>query len=329
MEGKQLAGRYHIVRYIGGGGMAAVYLAQDMVLDRYVAIKVLYEEYSKDWEFVQRFVREAKTAGKLSHPNIVNVFDAGVDNHIYYIVMEFVDGASLNHIIQQKGQLSALETISIAIQICQGLGHAHDHGIIHRDIKPHNILFTQNGQAKVSDFGISRFVQSNTALTQTGIVVGTVPYFSPEQAKGAKLSFTSDLYSLGIVLYEMVTGQLPFTGNDSVSIALKHIQEPLPDPRQLNPHITDKLYFIIRKATEKDPAHRYQSAYEMAYDLQQALMELQHYQPTPVNSVGSSSSSLLQQAGQHAPKLIQDFIQHKSKDLIYKILGMLIKYIRK
>ncbi|RAL21375.1 protein kinase domain-containing protein [Thermoflavimicrobium daqui] len=338
MEGRQLGGRYHVIRYIGGGGMASVYLAQDMVLDRYVAIKTLHEEYSNNWEFIQRFIREAKTVGRLSHPNVVSVYDTGVDNQVYYMVMEFIDGASLAHWIREKGPLSPFETISIAIHICNGLAHAHDHGIIHRDIKPHNILFTQNGQIKVSDFGISRFVESNTSLTQTGIVIGTVDYFSPEQARGLNLTCSSDLYSVGVVLYEMLTGRTPFSGTDFLSIALQHIQEPFPDPISINPHVPDKLRYIIHRATQKDPIQRYQSAYEMANDLQHALLELQNHQPMVANSgnmghghESSGTPSLIQQASEHAPKLIQELIQSKNpkKHFIVEAMKLLYKIIKK
>lgn len=251
--------------------MAVVYKAKDFILDRYVAVKVMNSELSQDHEFIQRFMREAQTTGKLSHPNIVNVYDVGHEDQTYYIVMEFVEGFTLKEKIQTQGPLPAKEAISIAMQICDGLFHAHMNGIIHRDIKPQNIMCAPNGRYKVTDFGISRVITTTSQFTRTGTVMGSVQYFSPEQALGREMGYPSDLYSLGVVLYEMVTGELPFDAAENVAVALMHIQEPAPDPREKNPQLPDELCNIIHTAMAKDPNDRYQSAEEMKRALQLAL----------------------------------------------------------
>jgi serine/threonine-protein kinase len=223
MEGKLLAGRYEIQHILGSGGMATVYKAFDTTLERDVAIKVMNQGLAHDREFVRRFVWEAQATGRLSHPNIVNVYDAGQEGPLYYMVMEYVEGVTLKHLIQERGRLSAKEAFQIATQICDGLSHAHSHGIIHRDIKPHNIMCTSDGRYKVADFGIARLLRNSTNLTRTGTVMGSIHYFSPEQARGQEIGYPSDLYSLGIVLYEMGTGEVPFHANEDIAVALMHI----------------------------------------------------------------------------------------------------------
>ncbi|MBN2908295.1 Stk1 family PASTA domain-containing Ser/Thr kinase [Polycladomyces sp. WAk] len=270
MEGKKLGGRYHVISRVGGGGMAVVYKAKDLLLNRYVAIKVLNESLSNDAEFIRRFSREAQAAASLSHPNVVNVYDVGKDGHTHYIVMEYVEGPTLKEFILENGPLPPEEAAAIAIQICDALAHAHENQIVHRDIKPHNILLGSNGRAKVTDFGIARAATSST-ITQTGSVMGSVHYFSPEQARGGVIGEKSDLYSLGVVLYEMVTGVLPFDGDSAIGIALKHLQEPVPDPRQWNPDIPDQLIDIIMRALEKDPQNRFPSAKAMMQELKFAF----------------------------------------------------------
>lgn len=270
MIGHDLAGRYEILTRIGGGGMALVYKAHDVLLNRNVAVKVLRQQFVGDDEFVRRFRREAQSAAALSHPNVVSIYDVGQEDETHYIVMEYVDGHNLNEIIQERAPLQTDEAIRIAIQICDALDHAHQNHIIHRDIKPHNILIGNNGRVKVTDFGIARAVTSTT-ITQTGSVVGSVHYFSPEHAKGINTGEKSDLYSLGIVLYQMLTGRLPFLGESPISVALKHLQETFEEPREVNPHIPQSVENVILKAMRKNPAERYGSAKEMLADLDSCL----------------------------------------------------------
>lgn len=270
MEGKRLSGRYEILNRIGGGGMAVVYKAKDMSLHRNVAVKILSESLSNDSEFIRRFSREAQAAASLSHPNIVNVYDVGRDGYTHFIVMELVEGPTLKQYIQEQGPLSVEEAAEIAIQICDGLSNAHENGIVHRDIKPHNILLGSNGRVKVTDFGIARAASSST-ITQTGSVMGSVHYFSPEQARGGVVTEKSDIYSLGIVLYEMLTGQIPFDGDSAIAIALQHLQEPVVDPRSINPEIPDNIVKILLRALEKDPEMRYTSVRAMMQDIRYAL----------------------------------------------------------
>lgn len=271
MIGHELGGRYQVIERIGGGGMALVYKAQDILLNRFVAIKVLRQQFVNDEEFIRRFRREAQSAASLSHPNIVSVYDVGQEEDIHYIVMEYVEGQNLNEIIKERAPLQVEESIRIASQIADALDHAHHNQIIHRDIKPHNILIGRNGRVKVTDFGIARAVTSAT-ITQTGSVVGSVHYFSPEHAKGVTTGEKSDLYSLGIVLYQMLTGQLPFLGESPISVALKHLQEHFEEPRKVNPMIPQSVENIILKSMRKNPAERYQSAKEMLRDLETCLL---------------------------------------------------------
>lgn len=271
MIGHELGGRYQVIERIGGGGMALVYKAQDILLNRYVAIKVLRQQFVNDEEFIRRFRREAQSAASLSHPNVVSVYDVGQEEDIHYIVMEYVEGQNLNEIIKERAPLQVEEAVRIASQIADALDHAHHNQIIHRDIKPHNILIGRNGRVKVTDFGIARAVTSAT-ITQAGSVVGSVHYFSPEHAKGVTTGEKSDLYSLGIVLYQMLTGRLPFLGESPISVALKHLQEQFEEPRLVNPMIPQSVENIILKSMRKNPAERYQSAKEMLRDLETSLL---------------------------------------------------------
>ncbi|MFJ2044412.1 Stk1 family PASTA domain-containing Ser/Thr kinase [Paenibacillus taichungensis] len=271
MIGHQLGGRYEVIERVGGGGMALVYKAQDLLLNRNVAIKVLRQQFVHDEEFIRRFRREAQSAASLSHPNVVSVYDVGQEDDVHYIVMEYVEGKNLNEIIKERAPLQVDEAVRIASQIADALDHAHHNQIIHRDIKPHNILIGRNGRVKVTDFGIARAVTSTT-ITQTGSVVGSVHYFSPEHAKGIVTGEKSDLYSLGIVLYQMLTGQLPFLGESPISVALKHLQEEFDEPRKFNPLIPQSVENVILKSMRKNPQERYQSAKEMQTDLETCLM---------------------------------------------------------
>ncbi|MCC3379785.1 Stk1 family PASTA domain-containing Ser/Thr kinase [Paenibacillus farraposensis] len=271
MIGHLLGGRYEIIERIGGGGMALVYKAQDILLNRNVAVKVLRQQFVHDEEFIRRFRREAQSAASLSHSNVVSIYDVGQEDEIHYIVMEYVEGKNLNEIIKERAPLQVDEAVRIASQICDALEHAHQNQIIHRDIKPHNILIGRNGRVKVTDFGIARAVTSTT-ITQTGSVVGSVHYFSPEHAKGVVTGEKSDLYSLGIVLYQMLTAQLPFLGESPISVALKHLQEEFEEPRKINPLIPQSVENVILKSMRKNPEERYQSADEMLQDLETCLL---------------------------------------------------------
>ncbi|CAI6023558.1 Stk1 family PASTA domain-containing Ser/Thr kinase [Cohnella sp. JJ-181] len=268
--GHLLGGRYELLSRVGGGGMALVYKARDILLNRFVAVKVLRQQFMHDDEFVRRFRREAQSAAALSHPNIVSIYDVGQEEDTHYIVMEYIDGANLNEIIRERAPLPVNEAVRIASQICDALDHAHQSQIIHRDIKPHNILIGTNGRVKVTDFGIARAATSST-ITQTGSVVGSVHYFSPEHAKGVATGEKSDIYSLGIVLYQMLTGRLPFLGESPISVALKHLQEPFEDPRLVNPSIPQSVENVILRSMRKNPLERYASAQDMLDDLATSL----------------------------------------------------------
>ena len=270
--GKILAGRYEIIEKIGEGGMAYVFKARDNLLNRYVAIKILKEEFSKDEVFVKRFRTEAQSAASLIHPNIVSVFDVGEDRGISFIVMELLESKTLKDYIQAKGPLSSELTLKIAAQIASALEAAHKAHIVHRDIKPQNIILNQNLVAKVTDFGIAKVTNTSTAtITSFGKTMGSVHYFSPEHAKGGYTDAKSDLYSLGVVMYEMATGKLPFDADSPVSVALKHIQETPIEPKQINPNVSQALNQIIMKAMEKSTANRYQTATEILTDISIAL----------------------------------------------------------
>lgn len=276
--GSLLSGRYEIIACTGGGGMALVYKALDNLLNRYVAVKILRQQFVHDEEFIRRFRREAQSAASLSHPNVVSIYDVGRGEDTHFIVMEYVEGHNLSEIILQQAPLQVDEAIRIATQICDALDHAHQNHIIHRDIKPHNILVGQNGRVKVTDFGIARAAASST-ITQTGSVVGSVHYFSPEHAKGAMTGEKSDLYSLGIVLYQMLTGKLPFFGESPISVALKHLQESFDEPRKVNLHIPQSVENIILRSMRKNPVERYQSAAEMRNDLYTSLLPERLHEP--------------------------------------------------
>ncbi|MDE6182636.1 MAG: Stk1 family PASTA domain-containing Ser/Thr kinase [Eubacteriales bacterium] len=264
-----ISNRYQIIEQIGVGGMANVYCASDIKLDRKVTFKVLKEEFI-DEEFIKKFNKEAMAAAKISHLNIANVYDVGNDGNIHYIVMEYIDGYTLKDIIKIKAPFSNEEILGISIQIANALSVAHNAGIIHRDIKPENILITKQGNAKVTDFGIARATSSNTITTDA---MGSVHYFSPEQARGGFTDFKSDIYSLGIVMYEMATGKIPFDGEGVVQLAMKHINDPLPDMRELNPNISESLEKIILKTTEKNPDNRYKSSELLIEDLKKAIYD--------------------------------------------------------
>ena len=270
LRGRMLGNRYEILEQVGNGGMATVYKAKCHILNRFVAVKVLRDEFTTDEEFVKRFNSEAQSAASLTHPNIVSVYDVGSEGDLHYIVMELIKGKTLKEIINEDGAISWKWSVNVAIQIASALETAHKNNIIHRDIKPHNIIITEDGIAKVTDFGIAKAV-SNSTITAFGSTIGSVHYFSPEHAKGGFTDPKSDLYSLGVVLYEMVTGKVPFNADTPVSVALKHMQEKPTEPIEINSNIPKSVNDIIMKAMQKDISLRYQTATEMLRDLSRAI----------------------------------------------------------
>ena len=251
-KGQKINDRYEIIRSIGEGGMANVYLGYDTILDRKVAIKILRGDLSNDEKFVRRFQREALSASSLAHPNIVEMYDVGEDDGLYYIVMEYIDGLTLKQLLKKRGSITLSEALDIMLQLTDGMGHAHDSYIIHRDLKPQNIMIKDDGQIKITDFGIAMALNS-TQLTQTNSVMGSVHYLPPEQASGKGATIKSDIYSMGIIFYELLTGKLPFKGDNAVEIALKQMRDPLPSIKEDNQEIPQSIENIILKATAKNP----------------------------------------------------------------------------
>lgn len=268
MTNRILDQRYELEELVGGGGMADVYKATDRLLQRPVAVKILHEQFQRDQEFIEKFHREAQAAARLSHPNIVNIYDVGVSAGEHYIVMEYVPGTTLKELIQKQGHLEPDEALAITREIAEALAHAHANGLVHCDIKPHNILMLDGAHAKVADFGIARAVTEST-MTYSGNVIGSVHYFSPEQAKGTVITPKSDVYSLGVVLYEMLTGELPFTGENPVSIAMKHLQDEPTPVRRIDPAIPPVVEALVARMMAKDPALRPESA-ELVHEIEQA-----------------------------------------------------------
>lgn len=269
LSGKILGNRYILLEKIGEGGMALVYKARCQLLNRYVAIKILRPEFTADEEFVKKFKRESMASGSLSHPNIVGIYDVGEEDGIYYIVMEYIHGQTLKEYIRAKGKLDPMEAINIAKQISYALEHAHKNGVVHRDIKPHNIMITDDGIIKVADFGIAR-ASSTITMTNTGKVMGSVHYFSPEQARGGYTDHRTDIYSLGVVMYEMIAGKLPYDAESPITVALKHIQESVIEPIEVDHDIPNALNDIVMKAMQKDMSKRYQNIRDLIGDLELA-----------------------------------------------------------
>src|SRR5918996_3895985 len=259
-------GRYRVLRKLGSGGMANVYLAEDGELGRQVAIKILNERHAADEQFVERFRREAKNAAGLSHPNIVQIYDRGEAEGTYYIAMEYLEGQTLKELAAVRGPVAVRDAIAYVRQILAALRFAHRKGIVHRDIKPHNALIDDDGRLKVTDFGIARAGPASQ-MTEAGSIIGTAQYLSPEQARGGAIDQRSDLYSVGVVLYELLTGTVPFTGDTPVEIAMKHLSDTPPAPSELNPDVPKELDLVVMRALAKDPARRYQSAEQMDADL--------------------------------------------------------------
>ena len=278
MKGQKINDRYQIIKTIGEGGMANVYLAYDTILDRNVAVKVLRGDLATDEKFVRRFQREALSASSLSHPNIVEVYDVGEDNGSYYIVMEYIEGKHLKQLLKKRGNLTLTEVVDVMLQVTDGMSAAHDSYIIHRDIKPQNIMILENGLIKITDFGIAMALNS-TQLTQTNSVMGSVHYLPPEQASGKGATIQSDVYSMGILMYELLTGTLPFRGDNAVEIALKHIKEPFPTVRDKVNNLPQSIENIIMRATAKNVKNRYADAKEMHDDLKTALSDSRASEP--------------------------------------------------
>ena len=338
LKGRLLGNRYEIIEKIGSGGMATVYKAKCHVLNRYVAIKILRDEFTTDEEFIKRFEVEAQSAASITHPNIVSVYDVGVDGNLYYIVMELIKGKTLKEIItEEKGPLPWKWSVNIASQIASALETAHRNHIIHRDIKPHNIIITEDGVAKVTDFGIAKAV-SNSTITAFGTTIGSVHYFSPEHARGGFTDEKSDLYSLGVVMYEMLTGKVPFDADTAVSIALKHMQEEAKPPIELNPNIPSAVNDIIMKALRKDTNLRYQNATAMLLDLKRALKEPNgdfvdnnDYQDFPTQRISTigldeeRSSKSTNAKNNKKPNKFAQFI--KNHKVLSSIVGLILLFV--
>ena len=271
-KGQKINERYEIVKSIGEGGMANVYLANDTILDRKVAVKVLRGDLSADDKFIRRFEREAQSVSNLSHPNIVEVYDVGVEDNQHYIVMEYIEGKTLKQLLKKRETLTLTEVIDIMTQLTDGMAHAHESYIIHRDIKPQNIMIEDNGLIKITDFGIAMALNA-TQLTQTNSVMGSVHYLPPEQASGKGATMKSDIYSLGILMYELLTGNVPFKGDNAVEIALKHMKDKIPSIRKQDPSIPQAVENILLKAAAKNPRNRYDSISNMHEDLLHCLDE--------------------------------------------------------
>lgn len=332
LEGRILGNRYEIIEKVGNGGMATVYKATDLVLKRYVAVKVLRDEFTTDEEFIKRFETEAQSAARLVHPNIVSIFDVGVDNGIYYIVMELIKGKTLKEIIvEERGPLPWKWSVNVAIQIASALEMAHKNNIIHRDIKPHNIIITEDGIAKVTDFGIAKAV-SNSTITAFGTTIGSVHYFSPEHARGGYTDAKSDLYSLGVVMYEMVTGKVPFDADTPVSVALKHMQEEPVPPIEMNPHLPEAVNKIILKALKKDPMYRYQTATELLEDLRMALknpsgdfIDEEDYDPTArTQKISTQDVERMQKRNNKKENKLVTFI--KNHKVLSSFIGLILLF---
>jgi serine/threonine protein kinase len=274
MVGDVLADRYELEEQVGAGGMSTVFRAHDRVLDRRVALKLLHQHYSGDDEYVQRFLREARTVASLSHPNIVTVIDRGDHEGRQFIVFEYVDGENLKRLIERAGPAPVDRALELAIQVARGLVCAHERGLVHRDVKPQNVLLNGDGQAKVTDFGIAREIDVKQGMTQTGTVLGTSDYISPEQAQGRRVSEATDVYSLGVVLYELLTGEVPFAGDNFVAVAMRHINDPPPSILEKRPDVPPRVAAAVERALAKDPKERWATMADFGRELTACLAQL-------------------------------------------------------
>jgi len=296
MVGELIADRYELEELVGTGGMSSVYRAHDSLLERHVALKVMHEQLLGEGEHVERFRREARLAAQLSHPNIVTVIDRGEQEGRQFIVFEYVEGENLKALVEREAPLAEREAIELALQVADGLAFAHAHGLVHRDVKPQNVLLTEDGRAKVTDFGIARSIDVQHGLTQTGTVMGTSDYISPEQARGGPVDDCSDIYSLGAVLYELLTGDVPFSGENFVSVAMQHINEPPPSVRERRPELSPRVDAAVRKAMAKDRDDRFGSMEEFAAELRACLAE------SDGAAVGPSDQTLVVPGTQRRPR---------------------------
>ena len=292
MVGKTIAGRYELEEVVGHGGMSSVYRAHDSLLERYVALKVLHEQYNEDEAFVERFKREARSVAQLQHPNIVTVIDRGEEGGRQYIVFEYIDGENLKEFVVRKGRLDVREALEIALEIARALAFAHEHGLIHRDVKPQNVLLNGDGRAKVTDFGIARSLDVEHGVTQTGTVLGTSNYIAPEQASGQPVDVHTDVYSLGVVLYELLTGDVPFPGESFVAVAMKHVQEAPPNVLDTRGDVPLRVAAAIDRALEKDPAQRFPTMDAFAAELEACLAELDRGEDAGATMVIPASTRL-------------------------------------
>src|SRR5438034_592867 len=274
MVGEVLADRYELEELVGAGGMSSVYRAHDRVLDRKVALKLLHQQYTDDDEYVERFRREARAVATLSHPNIVTVIDRGEHEGRQFIVFEYVEGENLKQLIEQRGPAPVAYALELAIQVARGLSFAHQQGLVHRDVKPQNVLLNGDGQAKVTDFGIARSLDVKKGMTTTGTVLGTSEYIAPEQAQGQHVSEQTDVYSLGVVLYELLTNEVPFPGENFVAVAMRHINEPAPHVSEKRPDVPPRVDAAVERAMSKDPAQRFETMTHFCRELEACLSEL-------------------------------------------------------
>ena len=279
--GDLIADRYELEEVVGTGGMSTVFCARDVQLDRRIAIKILHERFADDPEYLERFRREARAVARLSHPNIVTVIDRGVDDGRQYIVFEYVEGENLKELVQRTGRLPVRRALELALAVADGLSFAHEHGLVHRDVKPQNVLLSREGELKVTDFGIARSLHVEHGVTQTGTVLGTSEYLAPEQASGKPVSPATDVYSLGVVLWELLAGDVPFEGENFVAVALRHLNEPPPDLRERRPDVSPRLAAAVECALAKDPARRFPSMAALARELRACLAEADGAVPAP------------------------------------------------
>lgn len=325
IKGQKINDRYQIIRTIGEGGMANVYLAHDIILDRDVAVKILRGDLANDEKFVRRFQREAIAASSLIHPNIVEMYDVGEDDGKYFIVMEYVEGKTLKSLIKKRGSLTLSEVIDIMLQLTEGLSCAHDSYIVHRDIKPQNVMILDDGRVKITDFGIAVALNSNE-LTQTNSVMGSVHYLPPEQANGTGSTIKSDLYSLGILMFELLTGKLPFKGDNAVEIAIKQMKEAIPSVCEINSEIPQSIENIILKATAKNPKNRYENAHEMHEDLRTSLDPLRrdekkYIYPYPEQEIEEKQQLSRSKKNQQKEERIKEEVSEKRTNKALFIVG--------